>query len=362
MPLEYYPPVTNLLDIIHQRKPFTVKVYSTHNTKHRPVYNRASIPVYRSDYPAYVANPLLKIWAYLQLVIKPLWYMWRFRPDAILYYEPHSAAPAYLYKRYFRSRVKVFIHNHEYYAPEEFNEAAMGSIRFFHHLERTYLYKKAVWISQTNRQRLALFHKDYPFIPSQVLHTLANYPPESWQKHRKSRLASPRVRLLYIGALSFENTHIKSVVDFVLQHQDQMSLDIYAYNVSQEVQQFLEGQDEEVIRYFKAGVNYIDIPNIAQSFDIGLVLYNGHNLNYIYNAPNKLFEYLACGLNVWVPEELAGCRPYLNSQNRPQVLSLNYNELDSSLISTHLASLELPLMNTTYYCNQELQPLIQALS
>ena len=52
---------------------------------------------------------------------------------------------------------------------------------------------------------------------------------------------------------------------------------------------------------FRGAISQSDFPLIISQYQIGLVLYKGHIPNYIYNAPNKLFEYLACGLDVWYP-------------------------------------------------------------
>lgn len=358
LPLEYYPPITNLLDVLHKDARFKVEVYSTHNHKSRPIYANASIPISRSTYPAYVQHPVRKIWAYIQCVIRPFWRMLRFKPDAILYYEPHSAAPVYLYKKYINKEISVFIHNHEYYSPQEFQEESMKAIRLFHRLETSFLYRKAVWISQTNEQRLELFKKDYPFVDYSILHKLANYPPQSWHRLPANHPGKDKIRLLYVGALSFENTYIEAIIDFVIRYQDRCSLDIYTYNASPEVEGFLAKQDKHLINYHANGIGYNEIPTIGPTYDIGLVLYKGHNLNYIFNAPNKLFEYLACGLNVWVPDQLEGCKPYLNDKSRPFVAKVNYDKLEDHLLSEYAKHLELPIREIPYFCENELQSLI----
>lgn len=362
LPLEYYPPVTNLLDILGADEQVKTAVYTTHNNKHRPVYSHQQVEIYRSTYPAYVKNKLQKIWAYGRYVMGPLWHLLRFQPDAVMYYEPHSAMPVYIYKKLMNRKARIFIHNHEYYATEDFKKPAMAAVRFFHLLERRYLYKKAVWISQTNEQRLQLFKTDYPFVDNNVLRSLANYPPMHWQEPAKlQKRPSDKIKLLYLGALSFENTYIEALVKYVSTYQDQLSLDIYSYNTSAEVAKFLETQNASNITYHKEGINYSDIPKIAAAYDIGVILYNGHNLNYTYNAPNKLFEYLACGLNVWVPLELEGCKPYLNENNRPVVQALDFRALSGALITDYYKTLNLPFVSRPYFCENELQTLIETL-
>lgn len=362
LPLEFYPPVTNLLDVLDKDKTLQTQVCSTHNNKQREVYQNKRSRIFRGHYPAYAKHKLAKISAYISTFIKPLWYLIRFKPDTVMYIEPHSALPAYLYKRFFNPKVRLIIHHHEYYAPEDFKGPAMQSVRFFHKLETKYLFKKADWLSQTNSQRLDLLKSDCPFVKDKALHSLANYPPLTWQKQLQTKTTSTRIRLLYIGSLSFENTFIKEIVNFVNSHNDKLCLCIYAYNVHSDVYEFLNKQDETVIKFCSQGIAYDKIPEIAHKYDIGLVLYKGHNLNYIYNAPNKLFEYLVCDLDVWVPTVMKGCTPFLNQETRPVVKAIDFSNLSAEHISTYQKTLNLPHRKIPYHCEAELQPLISLLT
>ena len=335
LPLEYYPPITNLLNILSKDKQVKTAVFSTKNNKSRPRFQTKNIQISRTYYPGYQKNIILKFWSFLTYVFLPLWQLIVFKPHVLIYYEPHSALPAYLYKRLFNPEVKLFIHHHEYYAPEEFQGSSMRSVRFFHRLETTFLYKKAAWISQTNTHRLDFFSKDYPYIPKSTLFTLANYPPISWAESLKknSKIEGP-IKLLYLGALSFENTYIREIVTFVRNNPKTLKLDIFSYNMHTDVLSWLQSEKIENITLNAFGIPYDQIPKMASSYDVGLVLYNGHNINYRYNAPNKLFEYLVCGLDVWVPKKLTGCKPYLNSQSRPFVLDINYNNLSMAYFNS----------------------------
>lgn len=328
LPLEYYPPITNLLNILSKDKLVKTAVFSTKNNKYRPCFQTKNIQISRTNYPGYQKNIILKFWSFFTYVFLPLWQIIVFKPHVLMYYEPHSALPAYLYKRFFNPRVKLFIHHHEYYAPEEFQDPAMRFVRFFHKLETTFLYKKAAWISQTNSHRLDFFSKDHPYVPKSILFSLANYPPLSWAKSlkKRSKIKGP-IKLLYIGALSFENTYIREIVTFVRNNPNSIKLDIFSFNMHNDVLSWLQSESIENISLNAFGIPYDQIPKMASSYNVGLVLYKGHNINYQYNAPNKLFEYLVCGLDVWVPKELLGCKAYLNSQTRPFVLDVNYNNL-----------------------------------
>lgn len=328
LPLEYYPPVTNLLDILAQKKDMQVLVISTNNSKKRKTYGQQGIRLHRTAYPAYVKGLFRKLLAFAEMILSPLVWLIRFRPDVLMYYEPHSAYPVYLYKRYIRPSVRLFIHYHEYYTPEEFKAPHMKMVEFFHRKEVNFLYETAEWISQTNPFRLDFFSKDYPFIPRSSLHALPNYPPESWGAHQRPSSVDSPVKLLYLGALSFENTYIREMVEYVKKNPGKVILDIYSYQLADDVEVFLNNLHSENVRFFHEGVDYEKIPEIAAEYRAGLILYKPHNINYTFNAPNKLFEYLACGLDVWFPEEMTGTYPYITEGTYPKVIKTDFERLN----------------------------------
>ena len=54
LPLEYYPPVTNLLSIIDKDSSLSVRVFSTHNNKKRKAFNLRGTKIFRYTYPGYL--------------------------------------------------------------------------------------------------------------------------------------------------------------------------------------------------------------------------------------------------------------------------------------------------------------------
>lgn len=361
LPLEYYPPITNLIEVLSKDSALQIEVFSTKNNKNRPVYDSKNSTIYRSKYPAYVKNSILKVWAYLCYIILPVWRLFWFKPDVLMYYEPHSAMPAYVYKKIFNSKVRLFIHYHEYYEPDNFKGKSMAAVRFFHKLEIAFLYKKAEWISQTNSSRLNFFLNDYPFIQPEKLNVLANYPSKEWKTLLSKPKESTKLKLIYIGALSFENTFIKEVVNFVIDHPDKFTLTIYSYNCHDNVKAYLKSQNPVLINFISQGISYDKIPIIASQFNIGLILYKGHNLNYTFNAPNKLFEYIACNLEVWFPRELKGCLPYINTISKPIIKAINFEELSSDLIKEYKANKNFPNRKIAYFYEEEIKTLLQTM-
>ena len=76
------------------------------------------------------------------------------------------------------------------------------------------------------------------------------------------------------------------------------------------------------MNYYKEGIEYNDIPKVLRKYNIGLILYKALIDNYKYNAPNKLFEYLACNLKVVYSDKMLGIKPY----DSEQVIAVNFND------------------------------------
>jgi hypothetical protein len=66
------------------------------------------------------------------------------------------------------------------------------------------------------------------------------------------------------------------------------------------------------------------LPEELIKHDIGLVLYKGHIPNYVYNVPNKVFEYLDCGLSVLADE----VNKSLVQLQNPRVYQVSFHTLN----------------------------------
>lgn len=114
--------------------------------------------------------------------------------------------------------------------------------------------------------------------------------------------------------------------EFILSRQGNFRWHIYSYNLTKDAASYLEGLNSPWIKLF-GGVNYEALPAILQNYDIGVILYKGHIPNYIHNAPNKLFEYLACGLEVWYPDVMEGINSFKAETNEAAVTALDFKKL-----------------------------------
>ena len=115
--------------------------------------------------------------------------------------------------------------------------------------------------------------------------------------------------------------------EWVDQQNGKATWHIYTNNILKEARKFIEEMNSPHI-IIKEGLSYDELPEILKKYDVGVILYNGHIPNYVYNAPNKLFEYLVCGLDVWYPGVMTEIRGYRTFNTFPKVVEVNFNNLD----------------------------------
>jgi len=358
MPLEFYPPVTNFLNVVVQSKNLEIRVWTSHNNKKREVYNNSSIfSISRTKFPALSDNKIVRLFKYGLSNVRCLLGLIICNPDKILYYESFSAWPVYWYLKVFNKHAELFIHYHEYSSIEWYRKG-MRLVYEYNKLENKLLYKKASWISQTNEDRIKLFLKDNPTLESAKMRSLPNYPPSSWSKFLNDDKPKNKVlKTVYIGSLSLESTYIKEYCEWVLLQNGGVLFDIYAYNLHEDTVIYLADLNSDYIKFYKKGVNYNTIPKLLVKYDVGLILYKALTDNYKFNAPNKLFEYLACGLQVWYSDKMLGIKPYVTSQ----VLSVDFESVEMfSLLDTINTNSSVAKTNA-FTAEGALQPLLKQL-
>lgn len=262
---------------------------------------------------------------YFLFSILTLWQLIRKKPDVVLYYESISAWPVYLYKRFFRRKVKVCIHYHEYMSLLEYDRPGMRLSKANHKLEHSYLYQRAKWISQTNEYRRDLFLKDYPGIAKNVCRILPNYPPKSWQRKRKEHNVDT-VKCVYVGSLSLKDTYVLEFCQWINQQNGKVTFDIYSFNFHKDTLEAVEKLHSPYIHFYKDGVSYSDIPALLDKYDVGLLLYKARTMNFKWNETNKFYEYLVCGLDVWYPKEMTLLHEMDKSVFAPQILEMDITQ------------------------------------
>jgi hypothetical protein len=354
MPLEFYPPSVNALEVLSNEKNISVKVWTTHNNKERKPYENKLFKIVRAPFPNTKDPRLIRLLKYITFNITSFFGLIFYNPDKVLYYESYSVWPVYWYLKLFGKKKDLFIHYHEY-SPPEWYQHNMAVVRHYYRLEKTYLYPKAKWISHTNKDRIAFFLKDHPDVGKDQMYMLPNYPPLKWQKEiALDKVKSKVLKAVYIGSLSIRTTYIKEFCDWVAAQNGTIIFDIYAFNLDTETHEYLTNLKTPYIHYFKEGIEYDAIPRVLSTYDIGLILYRAFSTNYKFNAPNKLFEYLACGLQVWYSEQMLGIKPY----NSERVKPLDFEVLDGAKLFNSSTFEKKNVLSNQFVAEHALEPLL----
>jgi len=359
LPLEFYPPVTNFLDIfLKDSDTNTVRVYTTKNNKHRSIYTNSKCLICR--YPLIKKeNLFFRLLKYMQFNIGVLFSLINLKPSKILYYETFSSCPVYIYKRFFNRKVNIYVHNHEYLSPEWYKKN-MCLLKYYHKKEINFLYPRAIWNSQTNEKRAELFINDNPQINTDTIKIIPNYPPATWSINNVTHKKCDNIRFVYVGTLSLEYTFIKEFCEWV-KNKEGMIFDIYSFNITPATEEYLNSIQASNINFFKEGVEYDDIPKLISQYNVGLILYRAITLNFRHNATNKFFEYLACGLDVWFPKQMEGCYEYVTEGTYPKVIKLDFEDLESIALNEITSRENLIYCPTSYYAEEAFSELINHL-
>ena len=358
-PLERYPPATNAIDFFGSRQRLEVLVVSVEAPSNISVYLNSACQIHRIPFrdpnAGSVRNAVRGFhWHWKAAKLVASW-----KPDVIFYWDPQSALACYLCLRLMGCKAALFVHHHEYHAPDDFLRVGMRIARIGHYFERRSLFTRARWVSQTNGERMRLLRLDVPGLTDEQTRVMPNYPPKAWieqcRSDRKNRQGDT-LRLVYVGSLSLEDTFIGPLVNWLVAHPDAgLTLDIFTNNCKQQTLQFLRAAAGTTVRLHESGVDYQQIPDVLADFDVGVVLYRCNTTNYVYNASNKLFEYLMCGLDVWYPPTMLGVKPYARDDAWPRVIEVDFDHMDQLSLTTLRSRESLPHVPWVESCESQLE-------
>jgi len=353
-PLELYPPIQNLIRELerlgHAKDVVVLTTRLSSNTVFQTFHT--SVSIRRLGRYAFGRPAPVRFWNYFRFYATSLLSLLRLAPDRILYVETLSSWPAYIYKK-LAPRCEIYIHYHEYTSPQEYRDG-MRLTRYFHSLEKR-LYPRVRWISHTNALRLSLFAGDHPSLATTHSHVLPNYPPRSWARKREP--ATGPLRLVYVGSLSLNTMFVEAFSSWVVRQNGSVQWDIYSHNYEADVVAYWQALNSPWIVQ-RQGTDYDRLPEILCHYDLGVILYKGTTPNYVYNAPNKLFEYLACGLSVWLPTAMIGSLPYCDGN---QVAAFDFDQLDKINLQKFFDRRHGNDCMTHYFCEEALAELMQTL-
>jgi hypothetical protein len=239
----------------------------------------------------------------------------------------------------------------------------MHQVRYFHLLEKKWLYPRAVWNSQTNSDRLEFLHNDHPALQPETLKVMPNYPPQSWQKIMSIPKTSESfpLKIIYVGSLSFHNTYLKEFCNWVIKQDGLVLFDVYAFNLYNDVIEYLNQLKSPYINYFDKGIEYQEIPIVISKYDVGIVFYKAYSENVINCVSNKFYEYLACGLDVWFSTVMKSTHQHITADTFPKVIPVDFEKLAQFDWKAAIDKKDLTHQPSVYFCEEVYEELVREL-
>ncbi|RXJ46041.1 glycosyltransferase family protein [Gelidibacter gilvus] len=297
-----------------------------------------------------------KLTQYIYIYSAVIMKLFKYKPQSLFFYETLSSFPFVVYSLFYK-KINLYIHYHELFTIEQLKKGRPLH-NFLNRLEKRYLYAKAKWISETNRYRMKIFIDQYHLNFDRVKHRiLPNYPPKKWIDQSKivnvNQRDKSKIKLLHIGSLSFETMYLNEVLKQYGNHE-KFEITFYSHLRDRIIIEKLTSYDNVT---FKGSLNYDEIPNLKGLYDVGLVLYKGNSLNFTYNAPNKIFEYLALDLDVWCSDKLVTSKDYEIRSSYPKMLMVDFENLYRFNFQNALDKDKLTYKESPYYCETVYEPL-----
>jgi hypothetical protein len=341
-----------------------IVVITTKNNKKKELeaYVNNSVQIVINRTRGIVPKSGFRLFQYLLFYLNSLRLLVKHRPQSILYFDTISSWPALVYKKLRGSKLKLLAHYHEYLTPQEYAHN-MFLVKAMHRQETKMYPDSFAWISQTNGVRLQKMIADNRLETAKksLFHSLPNYPSKYWATRKTDFGSAGKTRLVYVGALGYDSMYLKEIVQLVIKNQDLFTLDFYSFNIDDKAKEFLRSLCCDCIQYH-GGVNYKELPRLLPAYDVGLVLYRPVSDNWIYNAPNKVFEYLACGLDVWFSKTMTYTLSLAREDAYPKIVAVDFENLDAFNIEKVLSREGLEGKDAQYFYEDEYSELYYALT
>lgn len=341
LPIEHYPPVLNFINYFSKGNDLTTITTQVEGQDRF----LSSSQIIRTKKPKYVR---LNIIYYIIFYLKTFFEIIKSRPSVIVYYESFNALVPILYKIFINKNVKICVHYHEYVSRHEY-DSGMKITRFIHDYIEKKNFTKIDWISQTNISRANFFEIDNN-LKSNTVNIFPNYPPKSWSMINK-KFDSKFIKMVYIGyGLNSRGNYIVEFLEAIKKLDKYIQIDLYLIN-NEDVNNLVDLYNNEKIKIILNGsISYFDLPKVLSKYEYGLILYKPTSPNWVYNAPNKFFEYLVFNLIIIYPLEMKAITDYVDEYKIENVIKIDFNDknLKIDLFKNRDSNIE----NNPFFCEK----------
>jgi hypothetical protein len=187
------------------------------------------------------------------------------------------------------------------------------------------LLSKAIWVSQTNIDRKRKFQELFPKMNEKQLRVFPNYPSKNWVETGINRKIehSEIVKFIHVGSLGIETTFVREFIEWIQMQNGRATLTVVSQNLEQAVIDLISQKHwVTLIR----NIPYQELSEMIVEHHVGVVLYKGHVPNFVYNVPNKVNEYLACGLNVWYSDVLISTHKFAEENPKYPLYCVDFSK------------------------------------
>lgn len=199
------------------------------------------------------------------------------------------------------SKVKA-LHLHELPPKLSFRNKYISKTLFFEIVMLHFAIRRFRWVSQVTPKRAEIFSRRFHV----QCRNLFNFPPASFTSINLEKRENRRLRVIYVGSCNPISVQVSTLK--VLCRSQKVELSVLPTN-TQGLEQLKNLRGIKVLDR----VPYPELPGLLQQFDVGLILYNGHSDNMRFGVPNKLAEYLRCGLHVVYHNALESVTEFVNA-------------------------------------------------
>jgi hypothetical protein len=300
--IEKYPPVMNFIyDALEDNPDVQIFVFTTKNTTSYQTPTFPNTKIYR--FGSVSKNPILRYTSYCWFNLMSAVVLLYYKIQFVTAFESLSVFPLWIRSKLIPS-TNAHIHFHEYISEPE-RQLNSAYMQMLFKLEDNLL--KKYNCSHTNEDRKFLFLQDKSFLKSEQVKVRPNLPPKSWWNQfgkYKTRSTGNKLKIVYLGACDKNTMYVQEVIDWLAKNPEKLELTIISQELNQETRKMIDDCQTTNVRLMPP-IDYFELPTELVKYDVGLVMYKGHIPNFVFNVPNKVYEYLACGLKVYCSQELS---------------------------------------------------------
>ncbi|MBI3134612.1 MAG: glycosyltransferase [Bacteroidetes bacterium] len=203
--------------------------------------------------------------------------------------------------RKFKRRCRLIYDSHEYFigVPELLEKPRVQN--FWRRIEKKCL-PKVDKMYTVNESIAGLYHREYG-IPIAVVRNISD-APAGFQKKTRAELGLPSDKRIVIfqGAGINVQRGAEELMEAIQQVENTILIFVGSGDVIDQLKATVKRNNWEQRILFFGKKPYLELLNYTAVSDVGVSLDKDTNINYRYSLPNKIFDYIHCGIPLLVSD------------------------------------------------------------